>query len=103
MNPKLNTLLGFAQKSGNLVSGTEQVLKSIEAGKVKICLLGSDVAEGTRKKVLSKCQHYQVPFYDLLTTEQLSHAIGKENRTVVGVTSKGFSDPIKQLLKEMGI
>lgn len=103
MNPKLITMLGFAQKSGNLVSGTEQVLKAIESGKVRVCLLGNDVAEGTRKKVLAKCQHYQIPCHEILSTEALSQAIGKENRTVVGITDKRFSETIATLLKATGI
>ncbi len=103
MNPKLITLLGFAQKSGNLVSGIEQVLKSIDSGKVRICFLGNDVAEGTKKKVLSKCQHHRVVIYECLTTDELSQAIGKDNRTVIGITDAGFANSIGALLKEMGI
>lgn len=102
MSPKLTTMLGFAQKSGNLVSGTEQVLKSIESGKVKLCLLGNDVAEGTRKKVLAKCQHYKIPCYEILSTEAMSQAIGKENRTVIGITDKRFTASIVTLLNATG-
>lgn len=103
MKAKVLTMIGFAQKSGNCVSGIEQVLKSIEAGKTQVCFLGNDVAEGTQKKILSKCQHYHVPCYAIFTTTELTHAIGKENRTVVGITNKGFVNSIKTLLKEMGI
>ncbi len=100
MKNKALTLLGFAQKSGNLVSGTEQVLKSIESKKTLVCLVGKDVAEGTMKKVLAKCQHYKIPCIALFTVDELSIAIGKVNRTVLGITDKHFADSVLALSKE---
>jgi ribosomal protein L7Ae-like RNA K-turn-binding protein len=103
MKHKLLTLLGFAQKSGSLVSGTDQVLKSIESKKTLVCFLGNDVAENTSKKVISKCKHYNIPCITTFSVDELSRAIGKDNRTVLGLTNQGFTDSVLALTKDMGI
>ncbi|MCK8058802.1 MULTISPECIES: ribosomal L7Ae/L30e/S12e/Gadd45 family protein [unclassified Fusibacter] len=103
MKTKVLTLLGFAQKSGNVVSGSEIVVKTIDKGKVRLVFVGKDAAEGTTKKIILRCQRLNIPFYSELTVDELSGAIGKHNRTVVAITDKGFATQILSLISDMGI
>ncbi len=100
---KLKTLLGFAQKSKNLVAGNEIVSKQLDKGEVKLIFIGSDVSPKSVKNLKNKCVRLNVPYYELLTTAEQSQAIGKVNRTVIGVIDNGFAINIINLISDAGI
>jgi len=93
---KILNLLGLAQRSGNLVSGEEMVVKNIE--KAKIVFLGKDTGPNTTKKIKNKCNHYGVYLNLDYSIDELSHAIGKRNRVVCACLDDGFRDAIVKLL-----
>lgn len=95
---KIMGLLGFAARSRNLVTGYNTCLKLIPGGKVKLLLIGEDVGENTREKMSQKCETYKVPVRIVGTCEELSHATGKEDKGLFGITDEGFS---KSLIKEI--
>ncbi|WP_025729707.1 L7Ae/L30e/S12e/Gadd45 family ribosomal protein [Atopobacter phocae] len=91
-------LLGLAQKAGDLVSGTDQVILAIERKKAKLVVITEDTSESSQKKLLNKCVHYNVPYTIFGTSMQLSQALGKK-RNVVALTNQGFK---KSFLKTKG-
>lgn len=91
-------LLGMATRARKLISGEEQVLQSIQKNKVNLVICTTDCSDNTVKKIKNKCEYYQIPFIQQFTTEELSHAIGK-NRSIVALADQGFS---KSLLKMKG-
>ncbi len=99
---KIVTMLGFAQKSGNLLAGNEIVLKSLDRNRLKLVLIGSDVSEKSVVKIKNRCLRLKVPFYSGLSVAQLSQAIGKHNRTVIGVLDDGFAKRIIELIGDIG-
>ncbi len=103
LNDKLATLLGFAQKSNNIVAGNEMVSKAIDKGTVKMVLIGTDVSAKSVKNLKNKCDRLNVPYYEILTIFAQSRAIGKSNRTVIGIIDDGFATNIINLISEAGI
>ncbi len=99
---KILTMLGFAQKSGNLLAGNEIVAKNLDNHRIKLVLIGSDVSEKSIVKITNKCLRLNVPFYSSMTVAQLSQAIGKNNRTVIGVLDDGFAKRIIDLIGDIG-
>ncbi len=98
---KIKTLLGFAQKSNNLSAGNEIVSKLLDGGAVKLILIGSDVSAKSVKNLKYKCLRLNIPVYEIMTTAQQSKAIGKRNRTVIGITDSGFAAQIINLISDM--
>ncbi|SDB90271.1 YlxQ family RNA-binding protein [Shouchella lonarensis] len=94
------SLLGLAARARELVTGEELVLKDIRKNTVEIVLLSSDVSQGTKKKVMDKCTFYHIPVYETYPREVIGRAIGKEERVVIGVKSKGFAKKLVALLSE---
>ncbi len=95
---KIMGLLGFAAKSRNLVTGYNTCLKLIPSGKLKLLIISHDVGDNTRNKMIQKCESYGVDYREFGKSEELSHATGKEDKGLFGITDKGFANSI---LKEI--
>ncbi|MDD4200513.1 MAG: ribosomal L7Ae/L30e/S12e/Gadd45 family protein, partial [Eubacteriales bacterium] len=54
MKNKVLSLMGFAKKSGNLVSGVNTCTFNIVRGKVKLMILAEDISEGSEKKIMKE-------------------------------------------------
>ncbi|MDR1701351.1 MAG: ribosomal L7Ae/L30e/S12e/Gadd45 family protein [Sporomusaceae bacterium] len=96
--PKLKALLGFAQKSGKLVSGENGVESALRSKKAKLLLLAADAAANTKKDYSFKAQNYQTVYKEVLTKEELGECIGKNYRAAVAVVDKNFAEAILALL-----
>lgn len=95
---KLCGLLGLATKAGKLVAGTEACLEAIEKRSIKLVIIAEDAAQRTKKTFHQKCQEIQLPIYESLTIEELSKAIGKTNKAVIGMKEKGFAQAIEKII-----
>jgi ribosomal protein L7Ae-like RNA K-turn-binding protein len=73
--PDLYSLLGFAKRSGNLLSGITNCLAAIEKKKAKLVLIASD-AGVTRRKVIKACCSAQIPYIKFGTKECYSEKLG---------------------------
>ena len=92
------SLLGLANRAGKIVSGEELVIKEIQKRRVNLVILANDAANNTKKTILNKCSYYQIPFKIVPDRYILGQSIGKDKRVVVGITDKGFSEKLLQLL-----
>jgi ribosomal protein L7Ae-like RNA K-turn-binding protein len=101
MSHKILTLLGFAQKSGNLFSGENTVEMYIPRHKVSLVIITEDASENTKERFTKLSERFNVPYIIWGDRETLSHAIGKYNRAVYGVTNKKFSREIRQLFESL--
>ena len=50
MNRKVISYLGFAKKSGNLLTGVNTCSFAMAKGKVKLMILAEDISENSREK-----------------------------------------------------
>ena len=96
---KLKSLLGFAQKSGKLISGEESIIKAIKANKVKLLLIASDSSENTKENYLNQVVYYNVPYKEtILIKEEIGASIGKVQRSAVAIADEGFAKAILNLV-----
>ena len=47
---KISSYIGFAMKSGKLVSGEFSVEKAVKEGKARVVIVAEDASENTKKK-----------------------------------------------------
>lgn len=97
-NNKLCGLLGLATKAGKVVFGTEACITDINKKKVKILLIAEDAAERTKTNFKRICEENNIPVYEILQIEDLSKAIGKENKAVIGIKDVNFSNAILKII-----
>lgn len=101
MNRILN-LLGLMMRAGKLVTGEDLIIKNIQERKLKLLIISEDCGKNTKKKLADKANHYAIKTITILTINEISDAIGKENRVALGLIDKGFSDKFIELLEEGG-
>lgn len=88
--------LGLCQRASGLVAGEDMVTESVSSGKVFYLFIAKDASSNTIKKMLDKAKYYQIEYNMDYTSDELSHAIGKEHRMVIGITNKGFLKILKK-------
>ena len=91
MNKTLN-LLGLAARARKITLGADFVIKMISKSSHNLVFLASDAGKNITEKIINKTDTYGGKIIRSYTTDELSKAIGKENRNVILVTDKGFID-----------
>lgn len=93
---KILNNLGLCQRARGLISGEENVLSELPSNKVCYIFLANDASQNTKKRVKDKAKYYQIEVDENYTSLELSHAIGKENRMVIGIIQSGFLKILKK-------
>ena len=94
------SMLGLAARARNVVSGGFSTEAAVKSGKAYLVLIAEDASDNTKKKFSNMCNFYKVPYYCYEEKAYLGHAIGKEERTSLAVTNKGFADSIRKQLED---
>ena len=97
---RLLGMLGFAMRAGKLIIGTESVCRAMAKGLPKLVLVSDAASEGTKKKLVVKCEFYGIPHAALpLEAQRLGARLGKTYAPMaIAVTDSGFSEEIKKAL-----
>ena len=98
INNKVYGLLGLTTKAGKICFGTDSCLEMIEKHKVKLIIVAEDSSERTINNFKDKCKQNNVDFYIFGNKEDLSKAIGKVNKTVIGIKDKNLAGAIIKIL-----
>ncbi len=83
-------------RARKITLGQDFVLKAIAQSPKAIVFLAKDAGGNITKKIQDKVETYNQVIVTEFTADELSKAIGKENRRVVLVADKGF---IKKFLE----
>jgi len=100
MDRRITSLFSLAQKAGKLVTGEFSCEKALRNKTAQLVIAAIDASENTKKKFSQKCFYYKKPFCMLFTKDELSAAIGKENRATFAVCDAGFAKRIIELMEE---
>ena len=94
MKQKVISYLGFAKKSGNLVSGVNTCTFTMAKKKAKLIILAEDISENSEKKIMKEIRKYGVDHVKYGRGEELSHAVGTSGRSVFAVCDENFKKVI---------
>ena len=94
MNKILNNL-GLCMRAGGLISGEEFVTEGIANKSVKLVFLAHDASDNAKKLINDKAKYYNVEVNEDYSSAELSQAIGKFNRKVIGITDARFVKILK--------
>ncbi len=100
---KVYSSLSLARKAGMLQSGDFGTEQAITGNEAYLVLIAEDASDNTKKKFKDKCTYYRVPFQIYGTKGELGHALGKEMRSCLAVTDKGFAKMIEDQLSKEGV
>ena len=94
---QVKNLLGLAQRAGKIISGEELVVKAIQSKTAHMIFLANDAGPNLSKTIKDKSNYYQLEVFTVLSTLELSVAIGR-SRKVLAVTDAGFSKKMRTLM-----
>ena len=97
-NKKICGLLGLAMRAGKIEFGTEACIQGIEKNKVKLIIIATDAAERTKMNFNSMCNRKKIHIKECMTIDEISQAIGKVNKAVIGVKDLNFSNEIIKII-----
>lgn len=92
----MESLLGFAQKAGRLITGSTAVLRALPKGKVKLLLLAEDASERLAHKVRDAASNNDVPVVVWGTKERIGAVVGKRDLGVLAVCDAGFASALQR-------
>ncbi|MCD8090075.1 MAG: ribosomal L7Ae/L30e/S12e/Gadd45 family protein [Clostridiales bacterium] len=87
-------MLSLSMKAGKLITGEQSVEIAVKKGSVFLIIVPADASENTKNKFINKGKYYNIPVLIFGKRDELSHAVGKFNRTVFALTDKGLADRI---------
>ncbi|MBR5315904.1 MAG: ribosomal L7Ae/L30e/S12e/Gadd45 family protein [Firmicutes bacterium] len=91
---KVESYLGFAARSRNLITGYNTCIMMMGKRKVKLLILSEDLAENTVEKMLKECKKNKVEYRVFGHSDDLSHITGKSGKGIFGITDKHFAEII---------
>ena len=97
LNKDVCALLGLAARARKISCGSV-LLNDIRSRQVSFVLIATDASDNTKKKYTDKCSFYHIDYQIVGMIDELSAAIGKNNRVVIGIKDKSFADKIKSKL-----
>lgn len=100
MNDKVYSMLGLAQKAGELVSGDEVCEMTIKSKKCTLVIIAKNSSDKTKKKFIEMCNYRNIKILEYGQKDQLGSCIGKGIRSVVVIKNTNFAAKIEQLIKD---
>lgn len=99
MKDKLESYLGFARRSRNIIFGAGTCELMMNKGRVKYLIIAEDTAENTKKKLVSQAERMRVPYVVYGLSDELSRMTGNPGRSVFGITDEHFADIIRKQIE----
>ena len=96
--PNIRALLGFAKKSGKLLSGEAAVGSALKRNSAKLVILACDLPEKRKTHWESWCQSIKIKYVFLGTKEEFGRILGLSNRGVIAVTDAQMAAVINKQL-----
>lgn len=98
INNKIYGLIGLARRASKISFGTESSMDSIRKRKAKLVIIAEDAAERTKKNFKIECEKIKISFRIYGTIEDLSNAIGQNNKAIITINDENFS---KEIIKKI--
>ena len=99
---KVLGMIGISAKAGEMVCGTDATLEDIERRKVCLVVVAENASDKTKKNIEFICKKKNVEYIEFGNIDEISKAIGKNNKAIIGIKSKGLAEQIVKLIKENG-
>ncbi|MCL1808689.1 MAG: ribosomal L7Ae/L30e/S12e/Gadd45 family protein [Clostridiales bacterium] len=100
MRKKIHSYLGFAKRSGNLVSGYNACIRSMSRRKIKLLVLAGDLSENSLSKMTKEAEKWKVPYRVFSCIDEISWMTGQTGVGILGITEKNFSNIIAKEIDE---
>ena len=94
---KILGLIGLAARARKISYGTDSVKLQISKNNVKLIIISEEASERTKKNFIDLSEKYKVQKILFGKIEELSKAIGKSNKAVIGIQENGLASEIVKI------
>ena len=91
-------LIGLSAKAGKVECGADAVEECIKRGKAKLVIVSEDAADRTKENFEFLSKQQRVNFVVYANKDELSKAIGKNNKAVLAIKDKNLSAQIYKII-----
>ena len=96
-NSKILGLIGLAARARKVSFGADSVELEAQKNKVYLIILAQDSSTRTKEKFQKISEKYNVPIIITQTIEDLSKAIGKSNKAILGIEDINLASEIQKI------
>ena len=97
INNKILGLIGLAMKAGKVCFGADSVEENMLKKKVKLVIISEESSERTKNKFINLSKKNDVSVIVYGKIEDLSKAIGKSNKAIIGIKDSNFAKSIQKI------
>lgn len=97
INKKILGLIGFAAKARKVSFGADSVEIEVKKRKVKLIIIAEDSSKRTKDKFKKIAENNNIPYIIVGLIEELSKAIGKSNKAIIGIEDINLSNEIQKI------
>lgn len=97
INKKILGLIGLSARVRKVSFGADSVEEKIKKKKVKLIIVAEDSSERTKDKFKKLSTGYKIPIIIAGNIEELSKAIGKSNKAILGIEEPNLSSEIQKI------
>ena len=97
INKKIIGLIGLAAKARNISYGADSVEIQVKKKKVYLIIVAQDASDRTKEKFKNISEKYKIPLIVGGKIEELSKAIGKSNKAILGIENLNLSKEIQKI------
>ncbi len=91
---RILSLLGLARKAGRIVDGEAGAEECVRRKKAFLLIVAEDASERTARVFLRLAEEMKCPVFRYGTKQSLGAAIGKNDRAVIALLDRGFSETL---------
>ena len=96
-NKKILGLIGLAARARKICFGSDSVEKQIKCRKVYLIIVAMDSSERTKEKFQKLSDEHMIPIIVIEKIENLSKAIGKSNKAIIGIEEPNLANEIQKI------
>lgn len=98
-NKKILGLLGLSARARKVCFGADSTEQEIEKNKVYLVIVAEDASERTKTKFAETCQKHGIPLIIFESIDEISKAIGKQNKAIIGIKEKNLANEIDKIFR----
>lgn len=99
---KIYSFIGLATKAGKVLSGDETCERAVKSGNAQLVIVSEDASDNTKKRFNDMCKYRGVNIRFFGTKEKLGRHCGKDIRSVIAITEKGFAGHLCEMTDGYG-
>ena len=97
INKKILGLIGLSAKAGKISFGADSVETQIRKRKINLVIIAENSSERTKDKFKKISQENGIPYIIIGEIDELSKAIGKSNKAIIGIKDLNLSKEIQKI------